>query len=93
MKLYSKMGGKWHYIKRFLIQWRHSLVFSWCLALLSRWEMVENIAFFGGAEAESSPEDHFRGDRTQKDEDFSRFLTLKSSIYIHDLSENFRLES
>ena len=48
--------------------------------------------FFGGAEAESSPEDHFRGDRTQKDEDFSRFLTLKPSIYIHDLSEIFRLD-
>ena len=57
---------------------------------LSRWEMV----LFGGVEAESSPEDyHFRGDRTQNDEDISRSLTLKPSIYIHDLSENFRLES
>ena len=44
--------------------------------------------FFGGVEAESSPEDyHFRGDRTQNDEDISRSLTLKPSIYIHDLSE------
>ena len=66
------------------------LVFS---STLSWWEMVENLSrwemvLFGGVEAESSPEDyHFRGDRTQNDGDISRSLTLKPSIYIHDLSQ------
>ena len=46
------------------------------------------MVLFGGVEAESSPEDyHFRGDRTQNDGDISRSLTLKPSIYIHDLSQ------
>ena len=63
-----------------------SSTLSWweMVQILSRWEMV----LFGGVEADSSPEEyHFRGDRTQNDEDISRSLTLKPSIYIHDLSE------
>ena len=63
-----------------------SSTLSWweMVEILSRWEMV----LFGGVEADSSPEEyHFRGDRTQNDEDISRSLTLKPSIYIHDLSE------
>ena len=76
------------------MQWRHSLVLSWCLALPSlggrwcRFSLGGRWCFFGGVEADSSPEEyHFRGDRTQNDEDISRSLTLKPSIYIHDLSE------